>query len=148
MSKTIKNQKKNNNQELTIILRFESNKKHVSIHLLYKLKELNIIPTERHKTYTNERYNVLYNLEIEIMYLLFIYINILSALCMVDLCYYLQSFPHWGKGGSSSPLAKYLLIPPPGKILPSRLPPPSFDFSPPPKIHPPLPNNNFYVITQ
>lgn len=54
MSKTIKNQKKNNNQELTIILRFESNKKHVSIHLLYKLKELNIIPTERHKTYTNE----------------------------------------------------------------------------------------------
>ena len=56
------------------------------------------------------------------MYLLFIYINILSALCMVDLCYYLQSFPHWGKGGSSSPLAKYLLMPPPGKTPPNRPP--------------------------
>ena len=51
MLKIIKNEKqktKKMDQGLTVILRFESNKKHVSIHLMYKLKELSIITTEKH----------------------------------------------------------------------------------------------------
>ena len=50
------------------------------------------------------------------------------------------------------PLAKNLLIPPPGKIPPSRLPPPTKFLSPPyQRLILPLPlplNNNFQVITR